>query len=203
MADGVSYESACRSAGIAPRTIYNWKTRATQGDERAIAFVQALEKVEADVERRAVRNTLKAGELPQFWAANMTYLERRYPDRWGRRADDGNVPKVVVQIGVKDSDVQVSISETKLSPPTFAPDEERNPTANSLTGQAYASSSRLIIGDYVNQSASVPGLDGQTDQASAAPDPAGDPTRQGMAPVGVRRAESGKGARRGGRKKKA
>lgn len=109
ISDGVSYETACRSAGIAPRTIYNWKARAEHGDEAAKAFVQALEKAEADVERRAVRNTLKAGEKDAFWAANMTYLERKYPERWGRRQDDASVPKVVVQIGARDSDVQVNV----------------------------------------------------------------------------------------------
>src|SRR3990167_8796433 len=118
VSDGVSYESACKSAGIAPRTIYNWKTRAEAGYERAILFVQALEKTEADVERKAVRNTLKAGEKEAFWAANMTYLERRYPERWGRRQDEGSTPKVIVQLGVSADRVQVNV----LSPPTFAPD---------------------------------------------------------------------------------
>lgn len=118
VSDGVSYESACKSAGIAPRTIYNWKTRAEAGDERAILFVQALEKTEADVERKAVRNTLKAGEKEAFWAANMTYLERRYPERWGRRQDDGSAPKVIVQLGVSADRVQVNV----VSPSTFAPD---------------------------------------------------------------------------------
>lgn len=118
VSDGVSYDTACKSAGIAPRTIYNWKTRAERGDEAAIAFVQALEKTEADVERRAVRNTLKAGELPQFWPANMTYLERKYPERWGRRQDDSSTPKVIVQIGARDSDVTINV----VSPPAFASD---------------------------------------------------------------------------------
>jgi len=49
-----------------------------------------------------------AGKQPQFWAAEMTYLERKYPDRWGRRQDDQSVPKVIVQIGIKDSDVSIS-----------------------------------------------------------------------------------------------
>ena len=106
--DGLSYESACKCAGISPRTIYNWKQRAEAQEPAAIAFVQALEKAESEVERKAVRNTLRAGELPQFWAANMTYLERKYPERWGRRQDDSSAPKVIVQIGIKDSDVSIS-----------------------------------------------------------------------------------------------
>jgi hypothetical protein len=54
----------------------------------------------------------KAGELPQFWAAEMTYLERRFPEKWGRRQDSQDGPKVVVQIGVRDSDVRVQIAES-------------------------------------------------------------------------------------------
>lgn len=117
VADGLSYDSACKCAGISPRTIYNWKQRAEAGDSAAQSFVQALEKTEAEVERRATRNTLRAGEYPQFWAANMTYLERKYPEKWGRRQDDSSSPRVVVQIGIKDSDVSLSVS-----PQTFAPD---------------------------------------------------------------------------------
>jgi len=78
------------------------------------------EEAEADVERRAVRNTLKAGEKDAFWAANMTFLERRYPERWGRRQDDASVPKVIVQIGARDSDVQVNVITP--SPTPFALD---------------------------------------------------------------------------------
>jgi hypothetical protein len=120
ISDGVSYESACRSAGIAPRTIYNWKTRAESGDEAAIAFVQALEKAEADTERKAVRNTLKAGESPQFWAANMTYLERKYPEKWGRRQDDSAGPKVQVIIGASDSEVRVNVIANYQTPNELA-----------------------------------------------------------------------------------
>jgi transposase-like protein len=119
--DGVSYESACRSAGIAPRTIYNWKTRAEAGDEAAKAFVHALEKAEADTERRAVRNTLKAGESPQFWAANMTYLERKYPEKWGRRQDDSAGPKVQVIIGASESEVRVNVIANYQTPNDLAP----------------------------------------------------------------------------------
>lgn len=143
--DGVSYESACKSAGIAPRTIYNWKTRAERGDEAAMAFVQALEKAEADVERKAVRNTLKAGEKDAFWAANMTFLERRYPERWGRRQDESNGPKVVVQIGVQASDVRVHIGPFASNPSTVSED------MHSLTGDV-VSDNRA----YVEPAPSVP-----------------------------------------------
>ena len=108
--DGNYRETACRQAGISKVTFYNWLKRAEQGDEAAQAFVNALEKAEADAEAETVRNVRHASKLPQFWAAGMTWLERKSPDRWGKRQDDQNVPRVVVQIGVKDSDVQVRLS---------------------------------------------------------------------------------------------
>ncbi len=56
-----------------------------------------------------VRNVRKASQLPQFWAAGMTVLERKFPDKWGRRPEDSSTPRIVVQIGVKDGDVQVQL----------------------------------------------------------------------------------------------
>lgn len=74
-----------------------------------MAFVDAVEKAEAQAEADMVHNVRAASKLPQFWAAGMTIMERKNPDRWGRRQDDSSAPRVVVQIGAKDSDVKVLI----------------------------------------------------------------------------------------------
>src|SRR5678810_1099704 len=108
IADGNYRETAIRKAGIAKQTFYNWLKRAEAGDEAAIAFVDALEKAEADAESETVRNVRNASKLPQFWAAGMTWLERKSPDKWGRRQDDSSAPRVIVQIGIRDSDVSIS-----------------------------------------------------------------------------------------------
>jgi len=107
--DGNYRDIACRLAGISKQTFYNQLKRAETGDEAAMAFVDAVEKAEALAESQTVHNVRKASELPQFWAAGMTWLERKSPDRWGRRNEDSGSPRVVVQIGVKDGDVQVQI----------------------------------------------------------------------------------------------
>ena len=61
-------------------------------------------------EAEDVANVRRAGKAgPQFWAASMTYLERKYPEKWGKRADESAGPKVVVQIGCKDSDVAIQV----------------------------------------------------------------------------------------------
>lgn len=120
IADGNYRETACKIAGISKGTLYNWIKRAEAGEHAATEFVNALEKAEARAEHEmvdCVRKAAKAG--PQFWAAGMTFLERKAPDRWGKRQDDSSAPKVVVQIGIRDSDITV---HTSLSPMTFAPD---------------------------------------------------------------------------------
>ncbi len=96
-------ETACKVAGIAKSTFH----RQLEADE---AFRNAVEKAEADAECDLIAATTAAGRKPQFWAANMTLLERKHPERWGRRQEDSHAPKVVVQIGVKDSDVHVQIN---------------------------------------------------------------------------------------------
>lgn len=101
-------ETAARLAGITDRAIRNWMQKAEDGDPRYEAIANVVRVAEAHAESAAVRNVRAAGKDGRFWAAEMTYLERRYPDRWGRRQDDTTTPKVIVQIGIKDSDVSIS-----------------------------------------------------------------------------------------------
>ena len=121
-AEGNYLETAAKAAGFSKQTLYNWKHQAEAGHIAAIALMDALEKAEALGESDAVADMRLAGKSPQFWAARATFLERKYPDRWGRRQDDQNVPKVIVQVGVRDGDVQVNVG-------TFAP------TQTELTGE--------------------------------------------------------------------
>lgn len=96
-------EIACKVSGISRGAFYEWL-------KRDAVFLEAVEKAEADAECDLIEATTKAGRQPQFWAANMTLLERKHPDRWGRRQEDSSAPKVVVQIGVQSGDVSVSLS---------------------------------------------------------------------------------------------
>ena len=114
IAAGNRRETACQLAGISGRTLYRWIEQGEAGEEPQAAFVRELKRAEAISEAKIVANVIAASEKPQFWAAGMTYLERKYPEHWGRRNEDGNAPRVVVQIGVKDSDVNVQVTE--LSP---------------------------------------------------------------------------------------
>ena len=123
IADGNYRETAIKQAGIAKQTFYNWLKRAEAGDIAAKLFVDALEKAEADAECETVRNVRNASKLPQFWAAGMTWLERKSPEKWGRRQDDSQAPKVIVQLGVTAEHVKINQGQvTLVSPGTFAPD---------------------------------------------------------------------------------
>lgn len=120
IAAGNYVEIAAKLAGIAKPAIYEWRQHAEnpQHPNRTAyqRFVNAEKRAEAAGEDEQVQNTRNAAKDPRFWAAGMTLLERRFPDRWARRSEESAGPRVVVQIGVKDSDVQVQIGEAK---PTF------------------------------------------------------------------------------------
>jgi len=108
--DGNYLEVAAELSGVSENTIRNWIKRGEAGEEPFTVFMRAVKRASAKAEAEEVGKVRKAGNDPRFWAASMTYLERRHPERWARRSEDGNSPRVVVQIGCKDSDVQVCIS---------------------------------------------------------------------------------------------
>lgn len=100
-------ETACDFAGIARSTLSNWTQRGEAGEQPYADFLKALKRAEAISEIAAVDAV--RGHWRREWASAMTYLERRKPERWGKRdADGAGGPRLVVQIGVKDSDVQIS-----------------------------------------------------------------------------------------------
>jgi hypothetical protein len=107
---GVHMEPAAELAGLTPNTIRNWLKRGEAHEQPFDAFLRAFKRARANAEARITKNVLKASELPQYWAAGATYLERTYPDRWGRRQEDSSSPRIVVQIGARDSDVSVQVN---------------------------------------------------------------------------------------------
>ncbi len=76
-------------AGVGESTYYEWKERGEQdkaaGRRTPFAeFAESVKKAENDAEVRAVSLIHQA--MPGDWQAAMTYLERKFPERWGRRA---------------------------------------------------------------------------------------------------------------------
>jgi len=103
---GNYYEAACAYAGIAYSTFREWMVRgekAKSGKYRE--FMEAIKKAEHEAEVRMVAMWQK--HMPDNWQAIATFLERRYPDRWGRRKLDVDMKHsgdVEVEIKLVDED---------------------------------------------------------------------------------------------------
>lgn len=120
LTDGNYLQVACRVAGISPQTYYNAKQRAEAGSEAAKLLMEAVEIAQSQAEADIVSHWRKAVAAgPQYWAAGATFLERRAPDRWGKRQDDTSTPKVVVQIGTGSGDVQIHVSGADAATPNI------------------------------------------------------------------------------------
>jgi transposase-like protein len=83
---------AAEYAGIGQSTFYRWLEQGeaqTTGPYRD--FREAVKAAEREAEIRAVATVQQ--HMGKSWQAAMTYLERKFPQRWGRRLDvttDGN-----------------------------------------------------------------------------------------------------------------
>ena len=83
--------TACALAGVSYQSYSNWMERGgfdSEADTKSpyVAFFEAVKKAESDAESEMVEAVRKAaGAGSQHWAAAMTWLERRHPDRWGKR----------------------------------------------------------------------------------------------------------------------
>jgi hypothetical protein len=177
IAAGNYIDVSAKIAGFAKQTIYDWREYAKAGELAAIRMMDFIEKAEAQAEGEmvdCVRNAAKSG--PQYWAAGMTYLERRQPDRWGKRQDDSSAPKVIVQIGVSQGDVSVQLGP---SPSTSLQESEalqiqaiNSPESDK---QGYVNRAKLLTGETIDMP------QGRESEVPSGPvpavDPAGDPTR--------------------------
>lgn len=85
---GCYRETAARAAGIGVSTLYRWLEQGEADIEHDKAtphreLREALEKAEADAEQTALKIIRAAA--PKNWQAAAWMLERKNPDRWGRR----------------------------------------------------------------------------------------------------------------------
>ena len=101
--DGNTRNDSALYAGISHTTFYNWLERGRQGEEPFLAFLEAVEKAEAQAVVSKVAIIKEAAE--ETWQAAAWWLERKRPDDWGRRQrmDIGTSQeqpmKITVQIG--------------------------------------------------------------------------------------------------------
>jgi hypothetical protein len=107
LAAGNYLDTAADLAGISRASVRSWMAHAEKGDPRYQHIAALLQLAASLAEADSVAHVRAAGQDPRLWAASMTFLERRYPGKWGRRSDESDVPRVIVQIGVQASDVRV------------------------------------------------------------------------------------------------
>jgi hypothetical protein len=91
---GNYYEPACAFAGVDYSTFRRWMRvgeKARKGRFRD--FYQEVKKAEAEAEARMVLQWQK--QMPGNWPAIRDFLERRYPERWGRRSVDVSMKQEV------------------------------------------------------------------------------------------------------------
>ncbi|MEM7481072.1 MAG: hypothetical protein AAF481_07840 [Acidobacteriota bacterium] len=75
---------AAAYAGIGESTFYAWLAKGREAKSGAYReFLEAVKRAESEAEVRAVAIVQK--HMEDNWAAGMTFLERKFPQRWGRR----------------------------------------------------------------------------------------------------------------------
>jgi transposase len=99
---------ACQFCGISEATYYVWINRGLAEAERLeklaqhgvdaipderegiyLEFLEAVKRAETEGEVAAVAHVRTA--MSTSWQAAMTYLERKHPDRWGRKDRNVNI----------------------------------------------------------------------------------------------------------------
>jgi hypothetical protein len=86
LAAGNYDETAARAAGISPRTLREWLHRGLSGRKRDEPYARLraeLEEARATGEASHVARIAKAA-ADGDWKASAFFLERSYPERWGR-----------------------------------------------------------------------------------------------------------------------
>ena len=106
---------AAEFAGIAERTFYKWMEKG-EASPRSIygQFRHAVKGAEREAEVRAV--AVIQNLMTSNWQAAMTFLERKYPDRWGRRIRvDVDPIRELKQLGIDTDEVHAAIEEAARS----------------------------------------------------------------------------------------
>jgi transposase len=97
-------ETACAIAGVDKKTFYTWlKLGHEQKTGAYVQFLHAVEKAAAWSEARDLQAISDAGKTN--WTAKAWRMERRFPERWGRRI------KLEGGIGLADVTGQLSPEE--------------------------------------------------------------------------------------------
>lgn len=85
ISDGNYITTVCQAHGINRTTFYEWKRRGEKASSGIYRdFYEAVNRAEAESEKKYV-GVIKDAANTGTWTAAAWWLERRYPDRWGKR----------------------------------------------------------------------------------------------------------------------
>lgn len=102
--EGNYAETAARCTGLSDRTYYNWIARGEAEEAgKYFQFVQAIKESEAFAEAEAVGEVRRASRNQAQWAAGMTWLERKFPHKWGRQDRSEHTGEIRIKI-VRDNE---------------------------------------------------------------------------------------------------
>ncbi len=74
---------ACLAVGIGVSTYFEWLKKGEEGRQPYAEFTDTIKKAEAEAHVNYV--AIVASHAPKQWQAAAWWLERRFPDKWGRR----------------------------------------------------------------------------------------------------------------------
>ena len=82
--------TVCDALGVGEGRVYEWFQKGEAGEEPYAEFRELVKRAaaEAEVETVALIRLHGQGDREGNWQALMTFLERRYPERWGRRVSE-------------------------------------------------------------------------------------------------------------------
>lgn len=122
IANGNTHDVAASLGGIAESTFYAWMSRGKEAKKGQYKqFYDKVKKAEAYAEADRVQRIQKAGRDGD-WKADAWYLERRYPDKWGRRfiSADLNHSGTVVQKHEHEYEIRVQYEQKLKEDPESA-----------------------------------------------------------------------------------
>ena len=74
---------ACQAVGISHTTYFSWIKKGEEGISPYVEFLYAVEKAESEAQIEFIK--IIAAQAPKQWQAAAWWLERRFPEMWGRR----------------------------------------------------------------------------------------------------------------------
>lgn len=104
--------TSAKAAGVNENTFWSYYKKGKAGNPKYKSFYEEIIKAEAEAEVMAVAMVRKA--MPDNWVAAMTFLERKFPDRWARRENVHVEGGVDVNVQQKQPVLNIVVSDESL-----------------------------------------------------------------------------------------